>query len=49
MRENVAKETRLHTDTSRVYTNVGRDCASHETVNHFEKEFASRRRDHEHD
>ncbi len=40
VRENIAKESRLHTDTSRVYTKVGRDFADHETVNHFEKEFA---------
>lgn len=40
VRENVAKETRLHTDTSRVYTAVGREFADHETVNHFKKEFA---------
>jgi transposase-like protein len=40
VRENVAKESRLHTDTSRVYTKVGREFAAHESVNHFEKEFA---------
>jgi transposase-like protein len=40
VRENVAKESRLHTDTSSVYTKVGREFAAHESVNHFEKEFA---------
>jgi len=40
VRENVAKETRLHTDTSSVYKNVGKDFATHETVNHGEKEYA---------
>jgi transposase-like protein len=34
VRENVAKETRLHTDTSSVYKNVGKEFAAHETVNH---------------
>lgn len=40
VRENVAKEARLHTDSSRVYTNVGKEFAAHESVNHFEKEYA---------
>jgi hypothetical protein len=40
VRENVAKESRLHTDTSRVYTKVGQEFAAHESVNHFQKEFA---------
>ncbi|MBR2818804.1 MAG: IS1595 family transposase [Reyranella sp.] len=40
VRENVAKESRLHTDTSSVYKHVGKEFASHEKVNHFEKEFA---------
>jgi hypothetical protein len=35
----VAKESRLHTDTSSVYKNVGKEFASHEKVNHFEKEY----------
>src|SRR5476651_1010710 len=30
VRENVAKESRLHTDTSSVYKNVGKDFAAHE-------------------
>ena len=35
----MAKESRLHTDTSSVYKNVGKEFASHEKVNHFEKEY----------
>src|SRR6185437_5046215 len=38
--ENVAKETRLHTDESRLYIKVGADYAAHETVNHSAKEYA---------
>jgi hypothetical protein len=30
----VAKESRLHTDESRLYAAIGADFASHETVNH---------------
>ena len=33
VRENIAKESRLHTDTSRVYTKVGQEFAEHEAVN----------------
>ncbi len=40
VRENVAKESRLHTDESRLYHNVGRDFAAHEAVNHGQKEYA---------
>lgn len=40
VRENVAKESRLHADTSSVYKRVGKEFASHEKVNHFEREFA---------
>jgi transposase-like protein len=40
VRENVARETRLHTDESRLYTKVGAEFASHETVNHSGKEYA---------
>jgi transposase-like protein len=40
VRENVAKESRLHTDESRVYMNVGKDFAAHEAVNHGQKEYA---------
>ena len=38
--ENAAKESRLHTDTSSVYKKVGTEFATHETVNHGEKEYA---------
>lgn len=40
VRENVAKESRLHTDESRLYTRVGKEFAAHETVNHARKEYA---------
>lgn len=38
--ENVLRETRLHTDESRLYTKVGATFAAHETVNHSGKEYA---------
>lgn len=38
--ENVHRETRLHTDESKLYTKVGTGFASHETVNHSAKEYA---------
>jgi transposase-like protein len=40
VRENIAKETRLMTDESGLYKKVGREFASHETVNHSDKEYA---------
>jgi len=40
VRDNIAKETRLHTDESRIYRKVGKDFATHETVNHSAKEYA---------
>lgn len=40
VRENVARESRLHTDQSFLYRNVGKEFAKHETVNHGEKEYA---------
>jgi len=40
VRENVARESRLHTDESRLYRNVGKEFAAHETVVHGEKEYA---------
>lgn len=40
MRENIARETRLHTDESRLYVKVGAEFAAHETVNHSAKEYA---------
>jgi hypothetical protein len=38
--QNIARETRLHTDESRLYTKVGAEFAAHETVNHSAKEYA---------
>ena len=38
--ENVLRETRLHTDESRLYTKVGANFSMHETVNHSRKEYA---------
>jgi transposase-like protein len=38
--ETVARETRLHTDESRLYTRVGAEYAAHETVNHSANEYA---------
>jgi transposase-like protein len=38
--ENIARETRLHTDESRLYTKVGAQFAAHETINHAAKEYA---------
>lgn len=40
VRKNVAKESRLHTDESRLYRAVGKEFASHEAVNHGQKEYA---------
>jgi transposase-like protein len=37
--ENVAKESRLHTDESRLYTRIGAEFAGHETVKHSAKEY----------
>jgi hypothetical protein len=39
IRENVAKESRLHTDESLVYNAVGKEYAAHETVQHRTKEY----------
>ncbi|MGE0062871.1 MAG: IS1595 family transposase [Xanthobacteraceae bacterium] len=38
--ENIMRESRLHTDESRLYTKVGANFAKHETVNHSGKEYA---------
>jgi transposase-like protein len=38
--ENVARESRLHTDESRLYIKVGENFAAHETVVHSAKEYA---------
>jgi transposase-like protein len=40
VRENVRRETRLHTDESKLYVGVGQEFAAHETVNHSAKEYA---------
>jgi hypothetical protein len=40
VRDNVARETRLHTDESRRYVKAGAEFAAHETVNHSAKEYA---------
>lgn len=40
VRDNIARETRLHTDESKLYIKVGAEFASHETVNHSAKEYA---------
>jgi transposase-like protein len=40
VRENIAKESRLHTDESRLYTGSEAFFKSHETVNHSAKEYA---------
>jgi transposase-like protein len=37
--ENIARETRLHTDESKLYVKPGSDFAAHETVNHSGKEY----------
>lgn len=40
VKANVAKESRLHTDESRLYTGSDKTFASHETVKHSAKEYA---------
>jgi transposase-like protein len=40
VRENVAKDSRLQTDESRLYTRVGREFTAHETVTHSKGEYA---------
>lgn len=39
IRNHVAKESRLHTDESKLYPAVGREFAAHETVQHRAKEY----------
>jgi hypothetical protein len=39
VRDNIARETRLHTDESRLYTRVGKEFAAHETVTHTADEY----------
>jgi transposase-like protein len=40
VRENVHRESRLHTDESKLYISVGSEFAAHETVNHAAREYA---------
>jgi transposase-like protein len=40
VRQNVGRESRLHTDESRLYVAIGTEFAAHETVNHGAKEYA---------
>src|ERR1700733_1990420 len=40
VRNNIARETRLHTDESKLYHQVGKEFAAHETVKHADKEYA---------
>ncbi len=37
---NVKRDTALHTDESKLYTKLGKEYASHDTVNHAAKEYA---------
>jgi transposase-like protein len=39
VRGNIARESRLQTDESKLYHKVGKEFAAHETVNHGEKEY----------
>jgi transposase-like protein len=39
VRKNIARETRLHTDESRLYRNAGREFSTHETVIHSRGEY----------
>lgn len=40
VRENIARETPLHTDESKIYHRVGKEFKAHETVNHSAYEYA---------
>ena len=40
VRANIARESRLHTDESKLYHKVGKEFAAHETVKHSDKEYA---------
>lgn len=44
LRRHVAKDARLHTDESPAYLKIGREFASHDTVNHHREEYARRDR-----
>jgi transposase-like protein len=39
VRDNIARETRLHTDESKLYSRVGKEFAAHETVVHSNYEY----------
>lgn len=39
VRDNIARETRLHTDESKLYIEVGKEFAAHETVKHSANEY----------
>ena len=39
VRSNIARESRLHTDESKLYKKVGKEFAAHETVKHAAKEY----------
>jgi transposase-like protein len=40
VQDNIARESRLHTDESALYHRVGKEFATHETVKHADKEYA---------
>jgi transposase-like protein len=40
LREHIDESAKLHTDESKLYTKVGHDFATHETVNHSAEEYA---------
>jgi transposase-like protein len=40
LRQNIGRESRLHTDEARHYMEIGREYESHDAVNHGEKEYA---------
>jgi hypothetical protein len=37
---NIARESRLHPDESKLYHRIGKEFVAHETVNHAAKEYA---------
>jgi hypothetical protein len=40
VRDNVHRESRLMTDESRLYTQVGAEFSTHETINHASREYS---------
>jgi transposase-like protein len=40
VRSNIDRESRLHTDESKLYKKIGKEFTAHETVNHARKEYA---------